>query len=756
MGKWFKLRLKTEYLRFLLKRNLRYVFIMSSAMIVLYPILVFTGKILGRTSEATLAIPGQFFNLLLLLFTSFMIPLLVYSYMNSKKNLDVYHALPIRKTDLLLTNLIAGLIILIVPFTVGWFSGGLFSLSSSFTVMDMFVRYLSSIMIATSLFTIVMFVLMNCGTSLDTFLYSIVLNFIPLLAWGTYLLFVQTILMGFVIGETYKIIGLIFPIWALFENGFELGSRLWNSAIMNGLYWLFMAIIFATISTFMYQRRKNDKVESPFTNKWFFPAVSGILVTLLIFFLYCGIYTINSNISQASFYAPINFVFPFFFTFIMYIVMDAVAQRGFKHIAKASLNFLIVAAIAFALLLFGIFSRGFGYISYQPKLSEISSVELKVDNPETIFGSGSNYMGSYDGYGNILMNSITLSSPEDIQTVYDMHKIILDEFKWVSYTPGLLTGGPDLIKQIEEASGYTQSYVEYPFTNTSLIYNLYGITITYTLDNGSKVYRQYVVPFEWTYKLAELKNSPDALKLTTPILGSMSAITSSKEPVKWISPLGAVLNDIPSFSYPMFKQYYINDLKNLTDVTANALNYKLLGYVSINACESNKCFSDYVSVDERFVQTAAYLRTLLPDLDNPSLDPIMVAALILPDSYSSDMIFHRGYQTSLNGYYNIDSMIDANETTVNFSYVELSPEQMALIQPYLANSGISTTATYKVITATTNIDGSYYVNTAGNLLILPDHIADVTAIISANTVKTNSSFYEIFTVNPKPVVYLPD
>ncbi|MEI7667365.1 MAG: hypothetical protein WCI62_00025 [Erysipelotrichaceae bacterium] len=750
MGKWFKLRLEIEYLRFLIKRNLRYVFIMSAAMIVLYPILVITAKILGRTSDAVLAGPGQLFTLILLLFTSFMIPLLVYSYMNSKKNLDVYHALPIRKTDLLLTNLLAGLIILIVPFTIGWFSGGLVSLSSSFTVWDMVTRYLSVIMIATALFTTVMFVLMNCGTSLDTFLYSIVLNFIPLLAWGAYLLFVQTILMGFVIGDTYKIIGMIFPIWALFENGFELGSRLWNSAIMNGFYWLFMALVFATVSTFMYEKRKNEKAESPFTNKWFFPTVSGILVTLFIFFLYCGIYTINSNLTQASFYAPINFVFPFFFTFVMYIVMDAVAQRGFKHIAKAALNFLIVAAIAFSLLLFGIFSRGFGYISYQPKLTEISSVEIKLDNPEAIFGAGTNYMYTYDGYGNSLMSSITLTSPEDIQTVYDMHKIILDEFKWVSYTPGLLTGGPELIKQIEKANGYTQSYVDYPFTSSSFLYNLYGITITYTLDNGSKVFRQYVVPFEWTKKLTELKNSPDALKLITPVLGSMSAITTSKETIKWMGPLGTVIGDIPSFNYSLFKQYYIQDLKSLTDETANALNYKLLGYVNINACQSDKCFNDYVSVDERFVSTASYLRYLLPDLDNPSLDSSVVAALILPTSFPRDMLFHRAYQASLNSSTTIDSILDENQTAISFSYVDLTAAQLALIQPYLANSGISTTATYKVVTATSNTDGSYYVSSSGNLVILPEHMADVTAIISENRLKTNNSFYQIFTNDLKP------
>ena len=202
MANLFKPRLQIEYLRFLLKRNARYMLIMSIAMLTLYPVLAITVNILSRSNGYDgIRETGMFFNIGLLLLTSFMIPLQIMNYMNSKKNLDVYHALPIKRSDLLLTSLIAAILIVIVPFTVGWFSGGILTMTSEIDFFVILERYVALIGISTAILSIVLFTMMNTGTSLDAFLYSVVLNFLPILAYGAYILFVQTILLGFSIGN---------------------------------------------------------------------------------------------------------------------------------------------------------------------------------------------------------------------------------------------------------------------------------------------------------------------------------------------------------------------------------------------------------------------------------------------------------------------------------------------------------------------------------------------------------------------------
>lgn len=737
----FKLRLQTEYLRFLLKRNARYMFIMSIAMMTLYPVLGLTVKILSRSdSYDGIREVGLFFNISLLMFTAFMIPLQIMSYMNSKKNLDVYHALPIKRSDLFITSLIAAIAIVVVPFTIGWFSGGLMMMTGSFNFLVIFERYFALISIATAILSVVLFTMMNTGTSLDAFLYSLTLNFIPILAYGAYILFVQTILLGFSIGDLTKWVGIIFPIFALFESGFEISGRMWASGYVNGLYWLVLSGVIIAISNQFYLRRKSEKAEKPFTNKTFFPTVSGLLIILFIIFLYCVIYSMNSSFYYTSYYAPINFIFPIFFSMVLYLVMDAIAERGFKHLAKAFIHYLVIAAVAFSLLIGGLWSKGFGYASRIPSLSNIESIDFDYyDNSNFIMSSPSYYRDMMA----VPASSLHLTTADDISAVYELHRIIIAEYKWIDYNYNYAFNN-NLVTMIEEQKGYTKSYETLPFFINNSI-NSAQVKITYHLKSGGDLVRSYTVPLQWTNSLLTLNNTPDIIEVNAPNLANMDEYPNVNM-ADWVTPVGKASISPLKINLSELKTAYLMDIAALSDAQAISTDYTAMGYLNLTTCKfkTSNCMTSVIDVDTRFTHVIAVLTATGVNLNPAPETALRSAVLILPEESSPativDIPMFRVAMPQSSQRYTFDLESSYEESQPNtYTYVNLSDDQLIQILPYITQRGISETPLISLV----------FNNGSGNLLIQAQYTDEVLAIISENQRKSVVNLYNLFATDGK-------
>jgi len=739
----FKLRLQTEYLRFLLKRNARYMFIMSIAMMTLYPVLGITVKILSRANSYDgIREVGIFFNIALLLLTSFLIPLQIHGYMNSKKNLDVYHALPIKRQDLFLSSLIASLLIIAGPFMVGWFSGSLLMINEAFNFIVILQRFVVLLSISSAIVSIVLFTMMNTGTSLDAFLYALVLNFLPILAYGAYILFVQTILLGFTIGDLTKYISVIFPIWALFDNGFALKAGLWDSAWINAIYWLTITGVILALSNQFYLKRKSEKAEKPFTNKTFFPSVSGAVIILFIIFLYCVIYSLNSSLFYTSYYNPVNFIFPIFFSVVLYLVMDAIAERGFKHLFKAFLNYLIIAAIAISLLLGGLITKGFGYASRIPSLSDIESVDLVYqDYLDLVIPTPDNYDG-----GSWSVKTLNLTTQEDIQAVYDLHKVIIAEYKWIDYNYSV--GGRDnLISIIEARKGYTKSYEPLPFgVGNSYTGTSATLKITYHLKGGRTLERDYSVPTQWTSSLLKLGNSSEIIKLVAPNLAQLDTY-SRVSTAKWLTPLSSdPVSSTSTLNLQNLKTAYLADLANLSDEQINSTEYTAYGTLLLTTCSPSNntlCLDSSLDVDSRYPQVIAVLNSAGISM-TPTPNITLRAVLVIPSLGSSEVndspLFKVALSQSSGRYIGDLFMGSETQTEISLTYVTLTQEELLQILPYASQKGISSTPLMSLVLE----------NSIGNLLIQAQYADEVNAIITGKTLETASDIYSIFNgFNPK-------
>jgi len=737
----FKLRLQTEYLRFLLKRNARYMFIMSIAMMTLYPVLGLTVKILSRSdSYDGIREVGLFFNISLLMFTAFMIPLQIMSYMNSKKNLDVYHALPIKRSDLFITSLIAAIAIVVVPFTIGWFSGGLLMMTGSFNFLVIIERYFALISIATAILSVVLFTMMNTGTSLDAFLYSLTLNFIPILAYGAYILFVQTILLGFSIGDLTKWIGIIFPIFALFESGFEISGRMWASGYVNGLYWLVLSGVIIAISNQFYLRRKSEKAEKPFTNKTFFPTVSGLLIILFIIFLYCVIYSMNSSFFYTSYYAPVNFIFPIFFSMVLYLVMDAIAERGFKHLAKAFLNYLVIAAVAFSLLIGGLWSKGFGYASRIPSLTNIESIDFNYTDYSNFIITAPSY---YRDMMAVPAVTFHLTTADDIAAVHELHRIIIAEFKWIDYNYGYANNS-NLVEMIEDQNGYTKSYETLPFYFDNS-YSTAAVKITYHLKSGGDLVRSYMIPLQWTKSLLTLNNSPDIIEVNAPNLAKLDQYPNVNT-ADWVTPIGKT-NILPTkINLSELKTAYLLDIAALSDAQSISTDYTALGYLNLTTCinVSSNCMTSVMDVDTRFTHVIAVLTATGVNLNPAPETELRSAVLILPEESTPSTIVDTPMfkvamaQSSQRYTYDLESYQDEAQA-YTYTYVNLSDDQLLQILPYVTQRGISETPLMALV----------FDNGTGNLLVQAQYTDEVLSIISANPRRSVVNLYNLFATDVK-------
>ncbi len=747
MGSLFRVRIQTEYFRFLIGRNRRFMILMTSAMLVLYPVLVLT--ILSFTNFSTpnygLFQIGQVLALLLLLASCFLVPLLLFSYMNNKKDLDVYHALPIKREQLLLTTGWAGYVILLIPFIITWLTGGALAYFFVHYSLILTLQSLLTIMlISSSIYMIVLFTMMNTGTTLDAFLYSCVLHFLPILIYGTYLVYSFSVLLGYNADMSWKVLSFISPIWALFEVGLRSSNLIWNP-LAYGLYWGIIAVILSQVDTLIYKNRRSEKAETPFTNQWFFPIISNSIAILMLVFLYCFIY---NTIDSAKFITLQNLFFPVLFAGVLYLVMDVVAHRNFRNLVRALISYIIVMIVTLLLFLPASLTGGFGYVTRVPKLATITSVDLKLDDYQgivtqqhildfSITSDGNTPNQPIKDLNNVVMN---FKNQEDIKTILAFHQIILKEYKWIDYTTKTYFNNLSAIDVIESKPSYKPSYEAYPFDLASN--NTISITITYHLSGGNTLKRNYNISYAWTKSLLNLTNNGEMLKKSSPLVANTDLMTYPE--VRLYDALRTTSVSLPSFDFKAFAALYTKDTESLSDQQAVFPGYTTKGYLYAKGClisSVTTCATDTIVIDARYRETISWLNAQGINFVAPSLDGIR-SVLILPEPSEKNNYFYTSLGIVGPSYDYKGGLAPA--TSLKLTYVKLTVDQIKAILPFISNKGVSNTPLPVLLLDSTGRiakdAGANYVAPQETSMIQSSHLLEVLQIIKDNPRYTTDTF----------------
>jgi ABC-2 type transport system permease protein len=594
---------------------------------------------------------------------------LLFSYLNSKKNLDVYHALPIKRRDLYFTTLLASFAIILIPYTLVYIIGNVyyFSVIPDVDMILLIKQYYFSVALTLSIVTPILFAMMNTGTGVDGLLYGLLLHIIPSILYGAYVTFGSAVLLGFSVADPSLFLLYASPIWAIFELTFNT-TRIFPNPILISLYWIAFGLITSWIVLYYYQIRRSEKAEEPFTNKWFFPVISSFFTFIVQFFLYSAFITLSGRGLDFR-----TLIFPFFLTFVMYLILDVIANRGFKHLIRGIINFAIIGTLSLSTFTFGTLFDGFGYITRVPNASNVEKVELEYYDPYSFL-----YQSYYYDQSTFPIQKM-YTEAEDIATIIDAHKTILEGFKendykkWDGYSP--LESTP---RSMLDSALYPQSS---------------SVEIVYYLTSGAKVARSYTVPFGWTTDLMNLVDSENVFKNRYPMLANPDAVVRNTVFEIFDPLMSNSLTLSGKVNFKLFASAYKSDYLSLNEQQHNYPDTSVLGIINLTSCTStDMCVTRGIPIDARYTQTLSLLASsgvALPTLTTFENLPIVV----LPDATNEKApFFHIQSLLGNVDLYNPSYFEESKEGAAvvgTVDYIEIPQDRIADLLPYIRINAIS-------------------------------------------------------------------
>ena len=715
MGNLFKHRIQFEYFHFLIRKHRRYLFIMTLLMIVMNPLMIFTFNTQSAINAATL-LTGQLFITSIALITSFIIPMMLFSFLSNKQSLDVFLALPIKKKDLYITLYSTGIFMILFPFFIGWSSGLVINLMTGIHVGRTLGYFFISLLPLLAVYSFVIYVILNTGNVWNTLLYSIFVQFLPILVYYALFFFWDSTFLGFEFRFDWTTIAMLSPIANLFYNY----SRLDTSFILH-FYWFVIVLAMYFVNKVFFLRRKMEHAGKSFTNSFFFPLMNGVTVVSLHLIVYA---MVLQSYPSDSIFSLRTLVFPFVFSLIVYILLDIITRRHFRNILSATLNYVIAGALLFAILLPLRLTNGLGFVTRIP------------DNPDTmtvIITDPSNIVLS-----NQYSLAIHIENPEDIQKYQALHQYILDEMAEYQYSETLL------MQALEEAPQEVSS--SYPWFDAN---NAEWVSITFRYEYANKVsLRTYIIPYQWTYPIIELQNTASYFASYYSYLDEKGTITITLYDAFQSESIDITkkLNSIE------LKFLLEKDFQNQTSLYQMDTNYQLLGYIQYQYCnKSSDTLNRLNSCVQKIIPITTDSLTLLNEFNNkgiqiPATETMDKAILIYPES----TITRRSYFHYLNLSSGIDTLLEIaqdldKEYNFKIHYTYLSASQQLLIKNYLIPSGISEEATALVVLGN---DDLYDSNTI-ILMVRPDDLEIVLNLIAGSEIHIAETIEDLYTTENK-------
>ena len=378
------------------------------------------------------------------------------SFMHSKKSVDVFHALPVRRPVMLLANFAAVCTAMFVLEAVCYIIIGI---TSIFTIpiptIPLIVEFIRVFVLTMAIAAIAVFCAVCANTALDGAIFTAAFNAIvpccTLLIIALFDLFIH----GFVAeNEVIRFSVRFSPVCMLYQTYFY--DVISYTALDNIIYIAFTAVILA-VSCRLYVKRKSERAQSNNT--------SGVIYRFII---------TAASVGGGAFWGFIfaelfgwgdrntatNIIISCLFTVVIYLIFNAITTRRVNPGKKG----FVWMAVSLALTcgLFASITTGFfGMETYLPAIEEVENVRIYYGGE---YENISRYIPDENGryrYVHGANDGVVLEKTEDIAVVHNMHREIVD---------GLSVYG-------EEGAPYDGHRIRFE--------------IEYTLDNGRTVKRDY-------------------------------------------------------------------------------------------------------------------------------------------------------------------------------------------------------------------------------------------------------------------------
>lgn len=375
----------------------------------------------------------------LILSVPVIIGILLLRYLQVKKNSDFVHSLPIKREKIFSSNIVIGIILLVVPIILNAILAMILNvtldLGNYFTMKDILIWTEMNIVVNIFVFMITIFAGVISGITILQGILTYIFMFLPAGISLLILTNLKYLLYGFrydtIIEDTILKLSPVLRIFAYSYHDMK------QVEILN---YILICVFFYFLSRFLYKKRSLETATNSIVFKKLKPVFKyGVtLSTMLLGGIYFGEIQ-NKNIYWTLFGYIIG-------SLLGYIIAEIILKKSVK--AFKNLKGYLIYLIVIVLILIGVKFDITGYESYVPDLDKISNIH---------FGYG---FYRYDENGNKV--NLGYKEEDNIKNIYALHKMI-----------------------INDKNKYNND-----------MYGTRNIIFVYRLENGKKVTRGYNVRYE--------------------------------------------------------------------------------------------------------------------------------------------------------------------------------------------------------------------------------------------------------------------
>lgn len=536
---------------------------------------------------------------------SVLVMFVIFNYLTSKKSVDVFHALPLKRKELFLTHVLTGNILILLPFTINYFLGhamlyGFYNV----TFGRMFEIYLIISIFFVIIQSIPTFVIMNTGTLIDSMIHTGLFILIPFFIYFVIAMFTSEFLFGLDQISPTILKGMT-PFYAVYH-----AVNLETFPTQLVIYWVVIYLLIISAQVILYKNRKSERSEEPFTNRFYFPIVASIFTGIffvIINVVYRAFDFEYAGLSGKDFFTIESFLLALILSFVAYAILSLFKNRSTKGFLKIVRNFVVITVVASLFSYSIIQTQAFGTVWNLPNSKNIDYIiidDYQLSSIDPIL-SANEFSYHY--------NSVKIIDDTLISEFVKIHNSINQKVK---KEKNFLKNG--------DFSGFNSDL--YPNRMNTELANL---SFTYVLENNREMNYSLNVPISLLMDFTVLLKSSQYQKMINPILDSsipMNHLTISNDVMDSVI-------QVPNNSHEAVRFEFIeNYLKDIEAIRQESMVHEpaqlkyIVDYeftiqfktdyevVRIDgyAYDTTKTMSSgsKVFIDDRFVNTVNYLDSI--------------------------------------------------------------------------------------------------------------------------------------------------
>lgn len=313
--------------------------------------------------------------------TAVLLNVINFMYLYAKRSGDVFHAIPVTRTELLLARTGAGLAFSVIPMVLSYAALAAVSLmprvNGSLKTILINLAYSVMITLLCSAFSLIFIIC--AGTALDLILSFVGIGAGMILIGVIIYTMCGSMLTGFNYSDPSVLLCILSPFCLAFCGMSDFLSHAPEFTVADGLFFVKAAILtaaFLIVAALLYNRRRAEHSGESYAYRFIY-----LLCSLVISFV--GAFGVGTIFAGGQFGA-VYWIFAVLGGILVAVTFGAITNRGFKS-AKKSILIGCCSLAAMGVLTLVLQSGCFGFSARIPAVKDIESVTVRYSNEEIVF-----------------------------------------------------------------------------------------------------------------------------------------------------------------------------------------------------------------------------------------------------------------------------------------------------------------------------------------------------------------------------------